>query len=60
MSKADHVYYMRRADEEATLAERAETREAKAVHQQLKDLYLVRAGAPRGGSDSVLNIDARG
>lgn len=44
MSRADYVYYLRRADEEQANVERATTLEAKSAHQQLHDLYLVRLG----------------
>lgn len=56
MVQADHAYYLRRADEERALAERAETSEAKMAHQQLRDLYLIRVGVPSLRRDN----DSRG
>ena len=57
MLRADHAYYMRRADEERAHVEHAATPEAKSVHQQLRDLYPVRAGLPVTGTGFTAYAD---
>ena len=54
MSRADKAYLSRRAEEEQALTNRAGTVEARAAHQQLRDLYLVRLGRLVEGSDMTI------
>lgn len=51
MSRADHAYHTRKADEEQAQADRTDMIEAKAAHRQLRDLYLTRTGVWVGGVD---------
>lgn len=54
MSRADHAYYKRRADEEQAQAEAADTLESRVVHRQLRDLYRIRIGFPVDEADFAL------
>ena len=60
MSQVDRAYYIHRAGEERARVVSSQSPEARAVHQQLFDLYLLRAGHSVERVDFAIDRSAHG
>lgn len=60
MSQVDRAYYIHRAGEERARVVSSQSPEVRAIHQQLFDLYLLRAGHPLEGADFAIERFAHG